>query len=68
MKMSRERARRAADQRKAEDDLSSLTSYWTNTVLTGAQMVAILTLDILNLAIEMVSTVMSIGFNLSHFL
>ena len=37
MKMSRERARRAADQRKAEDDLSSLTSYWTNTVLTGAQ-------------------------------
>ena len=35
--MSRERARRAADQRKAEDDLSSLTSYWTNTVLTGAQ-------------------------------
>ena len=72
MKMSRERARRAADQRKAEDDLSSLTSYWTNTVLTGAQMVAILTLDILNLAIELVSTGiatgMSIGFNLSHFL
>merc|ERR550532_3763250 len=34
---NRERARRAADQRKAEDDLSSLTSYWTNTVLTDWQ-------------------------------
>jgi len=34
---NRERARRVADQRKAEDDLSSLTSYWTNTVLADWQ-------------------------------
>ena len=38
---SRERARKAADQRRAEDDLSSLTCYWTNTVLPGAQSVSI---------------------------
>ena len=52
MKMSRERARRAADQRKAEDDLSSLTSYWTNTVLTGDPLVSIqqIKLSILKLA------------------
>jgi len=30
---SRERARRLADQKRQEDDLSSLTSYWSNTVL-----------------------------------
>ena len=40
IELSRERARRAADQRRAEDDLSSLTSYWTNTVLAGAQFVS----------------------------
>ena len=39
--LPRERARKAADQRRAEDDLSSLTCYWTNTVLPGAQSVSI---------------------------
>ena len=51
MKMSRERARRAADQRKAEDDLSSLTSYWSNTVLTGAHFVSIHRINLAILAI-----------------
>lgn len=32
---SRERARRVAEQRRNEDDLSSLTSHWANTVLPG---------------------------------
>ena len=52
IELSRERARRVADQRKAEDDLSSLTSYWTNTVLAGAQFVSThrINLSILDLA------------------
>ena len=56
MKMSRERARRAAHQRKAEDDLSSLTSFWTNTVLTGFNLAT------LNVAIDLVSTDIATGW------